>query len=465
VTSARLAASTAAALLLLSGCGTRMSHDRVVADWGATSSSPAITADAGTAESTRASAAPDATPSAGARVADTMRPASSQPRTPVTATSGSAVCSATGTIKLGNIAPYSATAVGSSYQPLGDALQVWQADVNSRGGICGRKVQVIQRDDKGSTSENAAQVKDLVENENVVAFVGQGTALTLEGSRSYLENNHIAVIGGDVLSMQWSTSPALFPMGLGFDELVYQTLRSTQAYTKGNNKVAVLYCAEAQACADGKELVVDKGIGRKAGVEVVYTKQTSLTAISFTSECQAAHDAGAATMFLGGDASFIERVANSCGQQGLSFEYTAAVGGSAGQADNQYLDNHFHIATQVFPWAASSTAAHKRYQAAWQRYYPQLDNSGAAAAGWVSGLVVEHILGTLGSAVPTSRNVWDAAHNKVRGFTADGLTGPLTYRPGGQQSPRCGGYADIVNGAWVARSNGALTCRSGAALL
>jgi branched-chain amino acid transport system substrate-binding protein len=471
MTSIRLIASTTAALLLTTGCASRVAHDRVVADWNAATAASASTTQPGETASASASAASAAAPGAAPEPVASRATgpskgstAGSRSTTPTSA-AGSSVCAGTGTIKLGNVAPYSATAVGSSYQPLGDALQVWQADVNARGGICGRQVQVIQRDDKGSTSENAAQVKDLVENEHVVAFVGEGTALTLEGSRSYLEEHHVAVFGGDVLSMEWSKSPALFPMGLGFDELIYETLRSTQAYAHGNNKMALLYCAEAQACADGKELIVDKGLGRRAGLQVVYSKQTSLTQISFASECQAAHDAGAATMFLGGDASFIERVANSCGQQGLSFQYTSAIGGSAGQVDNEYLNNHFHVATQVFPWAASSTPAQKRYQAAWHRYYPQLDNSGAAATGWVSGLVAEHVLSLLGSRVPTSQNVWDTAHSKVKGFTADGLTGPLTYRPGGQLSPRCGGYADIIDGAWVARSNGALTCRSGAALL
>jgi branched-chain amino acid transport system substrate-binding protein len=458
-------AATAALLLATTGCGTRLAHDRVVADWGASDSAATAVVPGAAAGVTPSAVVPTAGPTARAGAPVSVRRSNTGGSAAAPRTASSSVCAGTGTIKLGNVAPYSATAVGSSYQPLGDAVQVWQADVNARGGICGRKVQVIQRDDQGSTSENAAQVKDLVENEHVVAFVGQGTALTQEGSRSYLEQHHVAVFGGDTLSMEWSKSPALFPEGLGFDELIYQTLRSTQPYTHGNNKVALLYCAEAQACADGKQLGIDDGIAKKAGVDVVYSKQTSLTAISFASECQAAHDAGAATMFLGGDSSFIERVANSCGQQGLSFEYTSAIGASAAQASNQYLNNHFHVATQVFPWAAGSTAAQKRYQAAWHRYYPQLDNSGASAVGWVSGLLAEHVLSLLGSQVPTSQNVWDTAHTMVKGYTADGLTGPLTYRPGGQQSPRCGGFADIVDGAWVARNNGALTCRSGAPLL
>jgi branched-chain amino acid transport system substrate-binding protein len=470
---ARALACLVALLLTGTGCASRVSHERIVADWNAgvlTSDRAASNGSPGSTDPVVGASAPASAPrTSKAQVptsgaAPTTGAASAAPRNGARSTTA-AVCKGSGTIKLGNVAPYSATAVGSSYKPIGDALQVWQADVNAQGGICGRQVQVIQRDDKGSTSENASQVKDLVENQHVVALVGEGTALTLEGSRTYLEDHHVAVIGGDVLSMQWSKSPALFPQGLGFDELIFETVRSTQPYTKGNNKMALLYCAEAQACTDGKTMAADKGLAKKAGVDLVYTKQTSLTQISFASECQAAHDAGAASMFLGGDASFIERVANSCGQQGLTFEYTAAVGASSGQADNQYLNGHFHVATQVFPWTANSSPAQQHYQQAWKRYYPQLDNSGAAASGYVSGLVVQHILELLGSTTPTSQNVWDTAHTKVKDYTAGGLTGPLTYRPGGQASPRCGGFVDLVGGAWVARSNGSLACRSGAALV
>jgi branched-chain amino acid transport system substrate-binding protein len=295
-------------------------------------------------------------------------------------------------------------------------------------------------------------------------FKGNPAPGTGTGPSKYLEQHHIAVIGGDIASADWTKSPSLFPEGPGLDEMAYETLRATLPYTHGNNKVALLYCAEASACSKGKDYIEKYGIDKKAGVQIVYTKETSLTQISFASECQAAKSAGAGTMLLAGDGSFIERVANSCGQQGLSFEYTAPLGANEDMTTNQYLDGHLHIATHTSPWMANSTAGQKRYLTAVARYYPQLKNSEAAASGWVSGLVAQHILEQMGSGPFTAATFWAAAHSKVKGFNAEGLTSPLTYTAGGQSSPRCAGFADILGGKWVARQQGALTCRSGAPL-
>lgn len=61
-----------------------------------------------------------------------------------------------------------------------DGLNVWAAEVNSRGGIHGRRVRVIAYDDAGSPSEAVAAVRRLIFQDRVFALVcGSGSGPTL----------------------------------------------------------------------------------------------------------------------------------------------------------------------------------------------------------------------------------------------------------------------------------------------
>jgi branched-chain amino acid transport system substrate-binding protein len=374
------------------------------------------------------------------------------------------VCKGIGTIRLGNVAPYGASAIGQNYAPGRDVLRIWQNDVNARGGICGRQVEVITEDDGGNASNTSAKLRDLVENKKVSAIIAWGTALTINAGLGYLESKQIPVLGGDVLSPKWSTSPVLFPQGAGFDEVLFGTISSAKK-AGAANKMAFLYCAEAQACSDAYNGVVQGGISNKAGVPVTYSGKVSLTAISFASECQQAKSSGADIMFLAGDASFVERVANSCQQQGLSFRYTTtSLAVSDAQSKNPNFQNgNFSVATIVQPWTTTSSAGAKAYAEAYKRYDPELLNSGLAISWWASAELAEKVLTSVGSGPVTPATVLAAAR-KVKGENLGGLTGALTYRNGGQGSPRCVGVAEVRGGKWVARDNGALTCRKGPAL-
>lgn len=459
--------------LTVSGCAMRVPHAEVVAaNQGSVTveqvaaspgSTPGVGAGQGTTGGLTAPVVVPSTGTGGVRSTGTTGVSSSGGASSGTtgSTNAAAVCHGTGTILLGNLAPYGASAVGQNYAPGRDALKIWQADVNARGGICGRQVQVITEDDGGNASNTSADLRDLVENKHVVAIVAWGTALTLQAGLSYLESKNIPVLGGDILSLKWSTSPVLFPQGAGYDEAIAGALYASKR-AGAANKLAFLYCAEAQACSDANDILVNRGVAQKSGTPMVYSAKVSLTAVSFGSECQQAKQAGADIMFLGGDASFVERVANSCAQQGITFRYTTL---SLAVTDNQsqnpnFQNGNFAVGTAVIPWMATSTPGAAAYAAAVQRYDPSLLNSGTAMSWWASAKLAEDVIRSIGSGPVTPATVLAAAR-RLKADNLEGLTGPLTYHSGGQGSPRCFGIAEVRNNKWVARDNGKLTCRSG----
>jgi branched-chain amino acid transport system substrate-binding protein len=477
-TPVRTMATALVATALLTGCALRVDHDKVVAASGGgattvtdgaalpgqvpgTVTQPGVT-DTGTVPAPGAvsqpgavaTTAPQGTPGAGGTKA-------TNPSRPAAAGAGTtSVCKGTGTIKLGNVAPYGASAVGQNFAPGRDVLKVWERDVNARGGICGRPVQVIIKDDQGNASNTSAALRDLVENEKVSAIVAWGTALTLNAGLGYLESKGIPVLGGDNLSLKWSTSPVLFPIGAGYDESIGAAL--TAAKRPGAaNKASFLYCAEAQACSDAYDIMVNKGVAQKVGTPMVYTAKVSLTAISFASECQQAAKAGADILFIGGDASFVDRVANSCAQQGLKFRYTTlSLAVTDAQSQNPNLQGNFAVGTPVIPWPSTSSPGAKLYQEAIARYSPSTVNSGIAIQWWTAAKLAETVIGRIGAGDVTPASIAAAART-LKNETLGGLTGPMTYTAGGQGSFRCYGVAEVQNNKWVGRDNGKIYCRTG----
>lgn len=376
-----------------------------------------------------------------------------------------ATCRSTGSgvIKFGNIGPYTASGAGPTAGPGRDILNVWAAWVNSRGGICGHQVQVLTRDDQGSAAQTSAAVKDLVENQHVVAFIGNLAALTLSAQQSYIEAHHIPVIGGDLTNGVWFKSPYYFPQGAQDNEMLYRGFKATQSQPNGS-KIAFLYCAEVVTCQQSYDTLTQKHIPEMAGSKIVYSKKVSITQISFAAECQAAKAAGAGTMLAGGDESFVERVANSCGQQGLTFAYLAS-GMSVGdtQKDNDYLNGHLFVPTQYQPWMVTNTPGSKAFAQAIGQFAPNLVKSGSSMGNWVSALVALQAVTMIGGGPVTPDSVENALH-QIKNFTAGGTTGTLTYHSGAQTPLTCTGLATVQNHQFVAADGGNLSCHNGSSV-
>ena len=140
-------------------------------------------------------------------------PASSAPASsaPASSATGSA---ATGTpIVIGSVGTYT-QGTGGFTDPGGPAIQAWASWVNAHGGINGHPVQLIVKDNKGDQAQAVSLVKQLVEQDHVVAFVSNQDGSLNAGYASYLEQQKIPVLGGNVYTPDpWVSNPMFFPEG------------------------------------------------------------------------------------------------------------------------------------------------------------------------------------------------------------------------------------------------------------
>ncbi len=356
----------------------------------------------------------------------TAAPASggSQPQAPGTPKPGTSQVANRSEVKLGHIGTYSGV-LGAIFNGGREMTAVWANWVNLNGGLNGHPVRVITADDGGDPSRNLSLTRDLVENQGVIAFVGNITPLSLNGSKTYLEQKQIPLIGGDLTDQGWYKSPMFFPQGA----LIDGPLRGSAqlAVREGGPKVALLYCGEAAACYTARDLFQGDAVA-KAGGTLAYSAQVSLAQPDFTAECLQLKfrevDALVATV----DGNSLARIARDCKQQGVNVQYVSfalALVDSLRQSPN--LDGLVGT-TGLFPWMLRDGQAGE-YGSALTRFGPKINTSGSTAAVWGSGLLVEAASRALPAGAVTSADLLKGLY-ALKKETLGGLAPPLTFRKG-----------------------------------
>ena len=144
-------------------------------------------------------------------------------------------------IKIGNTMPYSGPA--SPYGTVGKSESAYFNMINEHGGINGRKINFISRDDSYSPPKTVEQVRKLVEQDNVLAlFQTFGTAPN-SAIREYLNDNQVPQLFVRSGANMWN-DPQHYPWTMGWQASYQIEARIYARYILKNipdAKIAVLY--------------------------------------------------------------------------------------------------------------------------------------------------------------------------------------------------------------------------------
>ncbi len=168
--------------------------------------------------------------------------------------------------------------------------------INEEGGINGRKIRYIYRDDAYQPAKTKAVVKEMVENEGVFAFVGGvGTAPGM-AVKDYLIQNQVPWVGPASGSSHWAYPPnkyifSVYP--LYFDEAAI--LVDYAVNTLKKTKIAMIY----QNDDYGKGgLVGAKMALEKHGLDFVATATTQIMDTDLSSHILKLKEAGAEVVIM-----------------------------------------------------------------------------------------------------------------------------------------------------------------------
>lgn len=312
---------------------------------------------------------------------------------------------------IGQVASLSGTNGADLGQGLQLGLQLAVEKTNAAGGINGRKLKLITKDDKYIPDETVKLTKELIEQSNPIALAGyRGTANTLAVIKSNaLTDAGIAMVGTLTGAKEVQGAANIFHVRTSYQNEISQIVE--QLGRIGVTKIGLFYVDDAfgQSGKEAVEQVLAKQ-GRKPAAIAAYDKAADKVIPSIEQAVKTLVEAQpqAVVMVAVGDPvyEFVKRFraqAPSPRLVSISVVNPDAVTQKVG-----LKMAHGIGFSQVFPYPYSdSVKLVREYRDLMKKYAPTAQPSYFSLEGYISGLVLAQAIRNAG-AQPTRAKVLDA---------------------------------------------------------
>jgi branched-chain amino acid transport system substrate-binding protein len=372
--------------------------------------------------------------------------------------SSSVAGSSASAIPVGVVGTYSGPVALSTVSGRG-AIQAWADSVNASGGIDGHPVQLYVEDDTGDAATALTEVKKLVQNDHVVAIVGQNSANIAWDS--YIQSTGVPVVGGgETIALPYLYNPDFFNVGGNIISTYYGVV---DLAARGGSRTGILYCAEASSCAGASG--IETALGKSLGVSVAYSAKVSASLPDYTAPCLALKNADVQSYDLGLASAVTGRVARQCQQLGLHATLIQPGVQANSTLPGQSVFNGTEFVDTVVGFFNYSTPATKEFHEALAKYAPQIGTPAVpidayTMATWASGMLFEAAVKASGDATVTPQSVKKGLY-ALKGETLGGLVAPLTFRSGKPTLTNCYYSYSLSAGRFNESGNMKPACASG----
>lgn len=328
-------------------------------------------------------------------------------------------------IKVGHIGIYSGP-VGSFGDDLSYAGRAKLQEINDTGGINGRKLDVLVRDDAWDGTKGMNAARDLVEREKIFGFCCIMSVNTSDPLTPYLEDKKIPHIGADGWGEPQYKGSWTFPVSASAVAEAHM-LAKYQAEKQGAKRVAIIYINNPTGRAYVK--AYDEVI-KKFGGEVVFSAPATFDdpgTTTFIAQARTQNidsistyvDPGIFTRLVREAAAQNYKPKNAfSGAAGIFFEVTPNFTGPNGEGT---------IAATHWVTNDQDTPGFRTYKSLVEKYYPKIDHSTWTKAGYVGATIFGNLVKSLGLNV-TRQRLKDAA-DRLTNFDS-GLGVTLSWSPG-----------------------------------
>jgi branched-chain amino acid transport system substrate-binding protein len=355
--------------------------------------------------------------------------------------SASGTQAAGSTIKIGLIGSFTGPA-GAGISSAIYSEKAWVSSVNAAGGINGHQVQLFVADDGADPAKSVGAIKTLVEQDGVVAIVGNAEFGLEQAWSNYIDGKKIPVIGGSSSLPLWHTDPNFYPVG---NAGTTSMMTAYGAKLSGKKNFGFAYCAEYPSCAQASatfELAV-----KKLGMTYAGGEGVAASAPNYTAQCLSFKNAKADSIFLATQTNVDPRIISSCQAQGFQPLYVVD---STGYEDSYLTNpafNNILLSAEGPLWFGNGPGT-AEYTAAMQKYQPTAQQNSFGITSWYTGQVFQAAVKASGvTGIPTSQDITNGLHKLGANFDLGGIIAPVTYRAGaGAVQQPCGWYTLIKNG-------------------
>ncbi len=220
-------------------------------------------------------------------------------------------------IKVGVYGPYT----GGS-QPMGasmrDGVRLAAEEINAKGGVLGKKIQLVERDDQAVPERGAQVMQDLVSNEKVVAVLGPINTGVALASYKYPMQAKIPLIinvsAGAPVNELFKDNPDNYVFRIAAsDDIQAEMIVAEAADKRGLKKVAFL-CDETNYGQNGCKKMTEAATRR--GITPVYVGKFKIKDTDMTAQLQEARKAGAQAVLTYGIGPELAQIANGMNKLG-----------------------------------------------------------------------------------------------------------------------------------------------------
>lgn len=221
-------------------------------------------------------------------------------------------------IKIGLTGPYTggSSSMGVSMR---DGAKLAAAEINKAGGVLGRQIQLIERDDEAKNEVGAQVAQELINKEKVVATVGFiNTGVALAAQRFYQEAeipvfNNVAT--GTIITEQFKAPD--YDNNYVFRNSAYDTLQAgmmvDEALRQGHKKIAVL--ADSTNYGQLGREDIEKQLAAK-NIKPVAVEKFNIKDVDMTAQLLKAKEADADVILAYGIGPELAQIANGMAKLG-----------------------------------------------------------------------------------------------------------------------------------------------------
>ena len=218
-----------------------------------------------------------------------------------------------------------------------DGVRLAVNEINAKGGVLGRKIELVERDDEAKNERGVQVAQELINKEHVVATVGYiNTGVALASQRFYQQAkipvmNNVAT--GSIVTRQFANQPENYIFRNSANDTIQSAMIVDEAITRrGFKKPAILADSTnyGQLGREDLEKVLDK-----RGVKPVAVEKYNIGDVDMTAQLLRAKQAGADVVLTYGIGPELAQIAN--GMQKLGWK--VPIVGSWTLAMANFIDN------------------------------------------------------------------------------------------------------------------------------
>jgi branched-chain amino acid transport system substrate-binding protein len=305
-------------------------------------------------------------------------------------------------IKIGVYGPFTG---GSS--PMGlsmrDGVRLAAEEINAGGGVLGKKIQLVERDDQATNERGAQVMQDLISNERVVAVLGPINTGVALASYKYAQQAKVPLLinvsAGAPVNELFSEFPDNYVFRIAASDNIQAQMIVGEAIDKRGYKKVSLLCDDTNygqnGCTKMREALQSRGL------KEVYEGKFKIRDTDMTPQLQEARNAGSEAALVYGIGPELAAIANTM-QQRLGWKVPMI--GSWTLSMSNFIDaagenGNGVLMPQTFIQNAASSEKAKRFITDYQRKYhvDRIPSAVSAAQGYDSMYLIKLAVEQAGS--------------------------------------------------------------------